>query len=126
MAQIDERIPLMVQAPQIEPYQNALARSLHNRAQQSRIQAQDQQFSDTNALRQVAQSGQLFGADGMLAPNALQLIGQSAPGSLPQFAQLAAQQGQMARKNQIQDAELRSEEHTSELQSLMRNSYAVF
>lgn len=105
MAQIDARIPLMVQAPQIEPYQNALARNLRNRQMQADADLQQQKISDTNALRQAAMGGKLFTPDGMLAPNALDVVGRMAPGSLPQFAQLAATQQQTMRKNRIQDAE---------------------
>jgi len=105
MAQIDARIPLMVQAPQIEPFQNALARSLRNRQMQTESALQEQKISDTNALRQAAMGGKLFTSDGMLAPNALDVVGRMAPGSLPQFAQLAATQQQTQRKNRIQDAE---------------------
>src|SRR3546814_9457259 len=36
------------------------------------------------------------------------------------------QGGEVLAAEQRDDAEVRSEEHTSELQSLMRNSYAVF
>lgn len=100
MAQIDARIPLMVQAPQIEPFQNALARGLRTRQMQAETQLQQQKISDSNALRDIARRGELFGADGMLAPNALQAIAQNAPGAVPQFAQLAAQQQRQSRIDQ--------------------------
>lgn len=100
MAQIDARIPLMVQAPQIEPFQNALARGLRTRQMQAETQLQQQKIGDSNALRDIARRGELFGADGMLAPNALQAIAQNAPGAVPQFAQLAAQQQRQSRIDQ--------------------------
>lgn len=105
MAQIDARIPLMFQGPQIEPFQNALARNLQSRALQGRVAAQEQQISDTNALRQAAMGGKLFTPDGMLAPNALDVVGRMAPGSLPQFAELATTQRRQQRTEQNSELE---------------------
>ena len=105
MAQIDARIPLMVQAPQIEPFQNALARNLRNRQMQADAELQQQKISDTNALRQAAMGGKLFTPDGMLAPNALDVVGRMAPGSLPQFAELATTQRRQQRTEQNSELE---------------------
>src|SRR3546814_6252402 len=42
------------------------------------------------------------------------------------FARARCQSTQLLQKRRVQQTMSRSEEHTSELQSLMRNSYAVF
>src|SRR3546814_2789273 len=51
-----------------------------------------------------------------------------ATGACGQVSTKAARKarGRRARSNRVEGAKIRSEEHTSELQSLMRISYAVF
>src|SRR3546814_5776084 len=52
--------------------------------------------------------------------------GRVAPKAEARLAQLTRVLQLIGRYSHLADPDLRSEEHTSELQSLMRNSYAVF
>lgn len=102
--QLDTRIPLMAQGPQIEPYQNQLARALQVRQLQGRVDEQDRSIQQRNALAGVL--GTAFNDEGRLQSGALGRIGQVAPDFVPQYAQLANTQQRLDRQDAVTDAQL--------------------
>jgi hypothetical protein len=99
--QLDTRIPLMVQGPQIESPQNMLAQALQVRALQGRVQDQERQMQQRNQLAGVL--GTAFDDQGRLQAGALGRIGQVAPDFVPQYAQLASTQQRLDRQDKMTD-----------------------
>lgn len=99
--QLDTRIPLMAQGPQIENPQNMLARALQVRSLQGQVQDQDRQMQQRNALAGVL--GGAFNDQGRLQPGALGRIAQVAPDYAPQYAQLANTQQRLDRQDKMTD-----------------------
>lgn len=99
--QLDTRIPLMAQGPQIENPQNMLARALQVRSMQGQVQEQDRQMQQRNALAGVL--GGAFNDQGRLQPGALGRIAQVAPDYAPQYAQLANTQQRLDRQDRMTD-----------------------
>ncbi|WP_241128765.1 hypothetical protein [Achromobacter xylosoxidans] len=99
--QLDTRIPLMVQGPQIESPQNMLAQALQVRALQGRVQDQERMTQQRNALASVL--GDAFNDQGRLQPGALGRIAQAAPDYAPQYAQLANTQQRLDRQDRMTD-----------------------
>lgn len=99
--QLDTRIPLMVQGPQIESPQNMLAQALQVRALQGRVQDQERMTQQRNALAGVL--GDAFNDQGRLQPGALGRIAQAAPDYAPQYAQLANTQQRLDRQDRMTD-----------------------
>lgn len=97
--QLDTRIPLMVQGPQIESPQNMLAQALKVRQLQGQVQEQDRAISQRNALAGVL--GTAFDDNGRLNSGALGKIAQAAPDYAPQYANLAATQQRLDRQDQL-------------------------
>lgn len=102
--QLDTRIPLAAQAPQIEPYQNQLARALQVRQLQGRVDEQDRAMDQRNALAGVL--GTAFDDNGRLTSGALGRIAQAAPDYAPQYAQLANTQQRLDRQDAMTNATL--------------------
>lgn len=99
--QLDTRIPLMVQGPQIESPQNMLAQALQVRALQGRVQDQERMTQQRNQLAGVL--GDAFNDQGRLQPGALGRIAQAAPDYAPQYAQLANTQQRLDRQDRMTD-----------------------
>lgn len=99
--QLDTRIPLMVQGPQVESPQNMLAQALQVRALQGRVQDQERMTQQRNALAGVL--GDAFNDQGRLQPGALGRIAQAAPDYAPQYAQLANTQQRLDRQDRMTD-----------------------
>ncbi len=90
--QLDTRIPLQAQGPQIENPFNALFNATRLRSAQSQVGEQERQIGERNALAAVLRQPDTFGADGSFNRAALPAIAQAAPGAVPQYAGLANQQ----------------------------------
>ncbi|AZS78797.1 hypothetical protein ELS24_10280 [Achromobacter spanius] len=90
--QLDTRIPLQAQGPQIENPINALFNATRLRSAQSQVGEQERQIGERNALADVLRQPGTFGADGSFNRAALPAIAQAAPGSVAQYAGLANQQ----------------------------------
>lgn len=99
--QLDTRIPLMAQGPQIENQQNMLAQALQVRALQGRVQDQERMTQQRNQLAGVL--GDAFNDQGRLQPGALGRIAQVAPDYAPQYAQLANTQQRLDRQDKMTD-----------------------
>jgi hypothetical protein len=102
--QLDTRIPLGVQGPQIESPQNMLAKALQVRQLQSSVEGQERQNQQRNALAGVL--GGAFDESGRLRSGALGQIGQVAPDFVPQYANLASNQQRMDRQDALQNTSL--------------------
>lgn len=102
--QLDTRIPLAVQGPQIENPQNMLARTLQVRQMQNSLQEQERQTGQRNALAGVL--GGAFDDSGRLRSGALGQIGQVAPDFVPQYANLASTQQRLDRQDTLQNTDL--------------------
>ena len=102
--QLDTRIPLMAQGPQIENPQNVLARALQVRSLQGQVQNQERQLQQRNALAGVL--GGAFNDQGRLQPGALGQIAQAAPDYAPQYAQLANMQQRLDRQDRMTDTSM--------------------
>lgn len=102
--QLDTRIPLAVQGPQIENPQNMLARALQVRQMQNSLQEQERQTGQRNALAGVL--GGAFDDSGRLRSGALGQIGQVAPDFVPQYANLASTQQRLDRQDTLQNTDL--------------------
>ena len=102
--QLDTRIPLAVQGPQIENPQNMLARALQVRQMQNSLQDQERQIGQRNALAGVL--GGAFDDNGRLRSGALGQIGQVAPDFVPQYANLASTQQRLDRQDTLQNTDL--------------------
>lgn len=102
--QLDTRIPLAAQAPQIEPYENQLARALQVRQLQGRVDEQDRAMDQRNALASVL--GTAFDDNGRLTSGSLGRIAQAAPDYAPQYAQLANTQQRLDRQDAVTNATL--------------------
>ncbi|MNK33389.1 hypothetical protein D3C87_518700 [compost metagenome] len=90
--QLDTRIPLMAQGPQIESPVNALFNATRLRSAQAQMGEQERQTGERNALAAVLRQPDTFGTDGRFNRAALPAIAQAAPGAVPQYAGLANQQ----------------------------------
>ena len=102
--QLDTRIPLAVQGPQIDSPQNMLAKALQVRQLQNSLQEQERQTGQRNALAGVL--GGAFDDNGRLRTGALGQIGQVAPDFVPQYANLANSQQRMDRQDTLQNTSL--------------------
>lgn len=102
--QLDTRIPLAVQGPQIDSPQNMLAKALQVRQMQNSLQEQERQTGQRNALAGVL--GGAFDDNGRLRSGALGQIGQVAPDFVPQYANLASTQQRLDRQNSLQNTSL--------------------
>lgn len=102
--QLDTRIPLAVQGPQIDNPQNMLARALQVRQMQNSLQDQERQIGQRNALAGVL--GGAFDDNGRLRSGALGQIGQVAPDYVGQYANLANNQRRMDRQDALQNTDL--------------------
>lgn len=102
--QLDTRIPLAVQGPQIDSPQNMLAKALQVRQMQSAVQEQERQIGQRNALAGVL--GGAFDDSGRLRSGALGQIGQVAPDYVGQYANLANNQRRMDRQDSLQNTDL--------------------
>lgn len=102
--QLDTRIPLMAQGPQLESPQNMLAKALQVRQLQSSVQDQERQLSQRNALGGVLRGA--FDDNGRLRSGALGQIGQVAPDFVPQYANLANAQQRLDRQDSLQNTSL--------------------
>jgi hypothetical protein len=90
--QLDTRIPLMAQGPQIESPINALFNATRLRSAEAQMGEQERQIGERNALAAVLRQPDTFGTDGRFNRAALPAIAQAAPGAVPQYAGLANQQ----------------------------------
>lgn len=102
--QLDTRIPLAVQGPQIDNPQNMLAKALQVRQMQNSLQDQERQMGQRNALAGVL--GGAFDDNGRLRSGALGQIGQVAPDFVPQYANLANAQQRLDRQDALQNTSL--------------------
>lgn len=103
---LDSRIPLAVQAPQIQNYTNALFDATRLRGAQQDVADQQRVSAERNALADVLRQGQVFDAQGQLTPGGLGQVAQAAPSQVPAYAQLANQQTRLNQQDQRQGVQL--------------------
>lgn len=104
--QLDTRIPLMAQGPQIDSPVNVLYNATRLRAAQQGVAEQERQTGERNALADALRQGGVFDAQGQMTPGGLGIVAQAAPSQVPAYAQLANTQQRLNRQDALQDTSL--------------------